>query len=144
MGAPFPESLWLPIFLFVVACAGLAITLLVVGRLVGPQRTSDVKGMPYESGMDPIHDSRRKFDIRFHLVAIAFLIFDVELLFLYPWAVASGDPAGVDAVVVSDAVPAAQQLIANRSLVFGEVMVFIVLLTLGLVYAWRKGVFQWR
>lgn len=144
MGAPFPESLWLPIFLFIVACAGLAITLLVVGRLVGPQRTSDVKGMPYESGMDPIHDSRRKFDIRFHLVAIAFLIFDVELLFLYPWAVASGDPAGVDAVVVSDAVPAAQQLIANRSLVFGEVMVFIVLLTLGLVYAWRKGVFQWR
>ncbi len=100
--------------------------------------------MPYESGMDPIHDTRRKFDIRFHLVAIAFLIFDVELLFLYPWAVAAGDPAGVDSVVVSESVPVAQQLIASRSLVFGEAMVFIALLALGLVYAWRKGVFQWR
>lgn len=144
MGAPFPETLWLPILLFILACAGLSVTLLVVGRIVGPQRTSEVKGMPYESGMDPIHDTRRKFDIRFHLVAIAFLIFDVELLFLYPWAVAAGDPGGVDSVVVSESVPVAQQLIASRSLVFGEAMVFIALLTLGLVYAWRKGVFQWR
>jgi len=142
--APFPESLWLPVLLFVIGCAGLALTLLVLGTVVGPQRASKVKAMPYESGMDPIHDARRKFDIRFHLVAIAFLIFDVELLFLYPWAVASGDPEGVDAVVVSDAVPVAQQLIASRGLVFGEVMVFIALLALGLAYAWRKGVFQWR
>ena len=142
--ASFPESLWLPVILFIVACAGLAVTLLVVGTVVGPQRTSKVKGMPYESGMDPIHDTKRKFDIRFHLVAITFLIFDVELLFLYPWAVASGDPQGIDAVVAADAVPVAQQLIASRALVFGEVMAFIALLALGLVYAWRKGVFQWR
>jgi len=142
--APFPESLWLPILLFIVGCAGLAVTLLVVGKVVGPQRTSEEKDMPYESGMDPIHDARRKFDIRFHLVAIAFMLFDVELLFLYPWAVASGHPRGIDTVVVADAVPVAQQLIAGRALVFGEVMTFIALLALGLVYAWRKGVFQWR
>ena len=68
--------------------------LLVVSGLVGPHKNSRVKEMPYESGMDPIHDARRRFDVRFYLVAIAFLVFDVELLFLYPWAVASRNPAG--------------------------------------------------
>ena len=105
--------------------------------------------MPYESGMDPIHDARRRFDVRFHLVAIAFLVFDVELLFLYPWAVASRPgavkrrrqrncvAAGIDAAV-------RHHLVSSRGLVFGEVMVFIALLALGFVYAWRKGVFRWR
>lgn len=93
--------------------------------------------MPYESGMDPIHDARRRFDVRFHLVAIAFLVFDVELLFLYPWAVAARSPAGLAAAV-------AENLVADRGLIFGEVLVFIALLALGFVYAWRKGVFQWR
>ena len=60
--------------------------------------------MPYESGMDPVHDTRRRFDVRFHLVAITFLVFDVELLFLYPWAEASRSPAGVDAAV-ADGLP---------------------------------------
>jgi NADH-quinone oxidoreductase subunit A len=97
--------------------------------------------MAYESGMDPIHDTHRKFDVRFHLVAIAFLVFDVELLFLYPWAVASRDAAGVDA-----AVAAARMLGVGltRGLVFGEALAFIALLAAGLIYAWRRGVFQWR
>ena len=82
-------SLFLPVLLFVVFAAALSIVLALAGRLLGPHRDSAVKRMPYESGMDPIHDSRRRFDVRFHLVAIAFLVFDVELLFLYPWAVAS-------------------------------------------------------
>jgi len=99
--------------------------------------------MPYESGMDPIHDAHRKFDVRFHLVAIAFLVFDVELLFLYPWAVASRSPAGIDAAVAA-ASTASQPLGYSRGLVFAEVMVFVALLGLGLVYAWRKGVFRWR
>jgi NADH-quinone oxidoreductase subunit A len=97
--------------------------------------------MPYESGMDPVHDTHRRFDVRFHLVAIAFLVFDVELLFLYPWAVASRDPVGVDAAV---AAAAGAGIGLTRALVFGEVMVFIGLLAVGLVYAWRRGVFQWR
>jgi NADH:ubiquinone oxidoreductase subunit 3 (subunit A) len=92
--------------------------------------------MPYESGMDPIHDAHRKFDVRFHLVAIAFLVFDVELLFLYPWAVASRDPAGIDAAV-SAAADAGIDL--TRGLIFGEALVFIALLAAGLVYAWRRG-----
>jgi NADH-quinone oxidoreductase subunit A len=80
--------------------------------------------------MDPIHDARRRFDVRFHLVAIAFLVFDVELLFLYPWAVANKAP------------PQIRQF--SSGLVFAEVMVFVALLTVGFVYAWRKGVFRWR
>ena len=79
----------LPIFLFVACARALSVGLLLVSGLVGPSKDGGVKQMPYESGMDPIHDARRRFDVRFHLVAIAFLVFDVELLFLYPWAVAS-------------------------------------------------------
>jgi NADH-quinone oxidoreductase subunit A len=127
-----------PILLFAACTTALAVGLLVVGRLIGPRhREVPVKLMPYESGMDPIHDTRRRFDVRFHLVAIAFLVFDVELLFLYPWAVASRNPAGIDAAVT-------QGLVSSRGLVFGEVMLFLALLVLGYVYAWRKGVFQWR
>ena len=127
----------LPILFFVVIATGLSVAMLFAGRLVGPRRKGAVKAMPYESGMDPIHDTRRRFDIHFHLVAIAFLLFDVELLFLYPWAVASRNPEGIPAAIQAEAVE-------SRGLVFGEVMFFIALLALGFVYAWRKGVFRWR
>ena len=123
----------LPLLVFLGCAALTAVAMLVVGSLLGPKRTNPVKQMPYESGMDPAHGARRRFDVRFHLVAIAFLVFDVELLFLYPWAVANKHPQGI----VGWGGPA-------RALVFGEVMVFTALLTLGLVYAWRKGVFRWR
>jgi NADH-quinone oxidoreductase subunit A len=127
----------LPLLLFVVCATALSIGLIAVSKVFGPRRNTAVKEMPYESGMDPIHDTRRRFDIHFHLVAIAFLLFDVELLFLYPWAVAVRNPAGVQAAV-------GNQLIASRGLVFAEVMVFIAFLAVGFAYAWRKGVFRWR
>lgn len=127
----------LPILLFGICAVGLPVGLLVLGSLLGPRRQTAVKRMPYESGMDPIHDTKRRFDVRFHLVAVAFLIFDVELLFLYPWAVASRNPAGVNAAV-------AQQWVSGRGLVFGAVMFFLALVILGLVYDWRKGVLRWR
>ena len=117
--------------------------MLALGLAVGPSRPSRVKEMPYESGMDPIHTARRRFDVRFHLVAIAFLVFDVELLFLYPWAVAAKRGAegtelqGIDAAV-------ADALVSGRGLVFAEVMVFIALLALGWVYIACKGLFRWR
>src|SRR5918993_2933795 len=91
----------LPVLLFVACATALSVGLLAVGKLFGPKRNTAVKEMPYESGMDPIHDTRRRFDVRFHLVAIAFLVFDVELLFLYPWAVASRDPLGIDVAVAA-------------------------------------------
>ena len=95
------ETVLLPILLFAGVAALVAIGMLVLGQAFGPKRSSAVKEMPYESGMDPVHDTRRRFDVRFHLVAICFLIFDVELLFLYPWAVASKDEAGVTAALVA-------------------------------------------
>jgi NADH-quinone oxidoreductase subunit A len=133
------EIIALPILLFALCATGLAVGLLTVGWLFGPWRAGKVKEMPYESGMDPIHDTRRRFDVRFHLVAIAFLVFDVELLFLYPWAVASSRKTdqGLDAAIDAG-------LVSSRDLVFGEAMVFIALLAFGFVYAWRKGVFRWR
>ncbi len=127
----------LPIFLFAACSTALAFVLLGVSALIGPSHDTRVKEMPYESGMDPIHDARRRFDVRFYLVAIAFLVFDVELLFLYPWAVASRNPQGIDAAV-------ANGWVSGRGLVFAEVLVFLVFLAAGYVYAWRKGVFQWR
>ena len=158
----------LPVFLFIICVLGLAIGLMVVSGLLNPGRPNRVTRMPYESGMDPIHDTRRRFDVRFHLLAIAFLIFDVELLFLYPWAVALRPaaeqqgireqqmvenidtpgslipnpqspipPSGIDAAVSAG-------LVESRHLVFGGAMTFLLLLTLGFVYDWRKGVFRWR
>lgn len=131
------ESIWLPVFMFAATSTALSVAMVVASYVMGPHRQGAVKQMPYESGMDPIHDARRRFDVRFHLVAIAFLIFDVELLFLYPWATASRNAEGLDAAV-------AEGLVAGRGLIFGEVLVFIALLALGFVYTWRKGVFEWR
>jgi NADH-quinone oxidoreductase subunit A len=144
------QSVALPIFLFLVCATALAGGLLVVAKFLNPDRAGHVKRMPYESGMDPVHDTRRRFDVRFHLLAIAFLVFDVELLFLYPWAVAShpspvaasaadrgGSTQGVDMAVAAG-------WVENRHLVFAGAMVFVILLTLGYVYDWRKGVFRWR
>jgi NADH-quinone oxidoreductase subunit A len=131
------QAALIPVLLFLVCSTALGFGLLAASRVIGPRRSGAVKEMPYESGMDPIHDTRRRFDIRFHLVAIAFLLFDVEILFLYPWTVASRSQAGIDQAVTSG-------LVSSRGLVFGEVLVFIVLLGLGYIYAWRKGVFRWR
>ena len=126
----------LPIFLFVGCALAVPIGMLLAGSLIGPRRKGDVKRMPYESGMDPIHDTHRRFDVRFHLVAIAFLIFDVELLFLYPWAVASRNPSGIDGVT--------GELVSSRGIVFAGVLFFISLVVLGLLYEWRRGVLRWR
>ena len=127
----------LPVLLFVVIAAAVSVSLLVLPLVFAPRRKSAVKDMPYESGMDPIHDTRRRFDVRFHLVAVTFLVFDVELLFLYPWAVASRSPAGIDAAV-------AEGMISGRGLAFGGGLVFILLMVVGFAYDWRKGVFRWR
>jgi len=147
----------LPVFLLLAGALGLAVALLVAARLLHPSRPGRVKQMPYESGMDPIHSARRKFDVRFHLLAIAFLVFDVELLFLYPWAVTArparlAAPAATAAgagehTEVIDATAAALQdteLVRNHRAVFVGVMVFVALLTLGFIYDWRKGIFRWR
>ena len=128
---------FVPLLIFIVAGVGLTLALLAVSSILGPKRQGRVKEMPYESGMDPFHDTRRRFDVRFHLVAVAFLIFDVELLFIYPWAVASHNPQGI-ATAIQD------QWVSGRGLVFGGVLFFLALVIAGLIYEWRKGVLQWR
>jgi NADH-quinone oxidoreductase subunit A len=132
-----------------------------VANVFNPVRPGRVKSMPYESGMNPFHDTHRRFDIRFHLLAIAFLVFDVELLFLYPWAVAmrpAAEPTPVfpKVAIQSSELPreppsapgfddaVARRWIENRNMIFIGAMLFIVLLSLGFVYDWRKGVFNWR
>ena len=127
----------LPLVLFFLCLGGLAVALLVLGNLFGPRKSTPIKRMPYESGMDPIHDTRRRFDVRFYLLAIAFLVFDVELLFLYPWAVVFGAKARAG--------DAAAEIVEGRPpLIFVGGLVFLGLLVLGFVYDWRKGVFRWR
>ena len=141
------DGYFLPVLIFAGACTALSLGLLVAGSALGPRRKTPVKQMPYESGMDPIHDTHRRFDVRFHLVAIAFLLFDVELLFLYPWAVAGRNESGLDAAVAQATVLSASlntTIGFSRLLVFSEVMLFMALLALSLVYAWKRGVFQWR
>jgi NADH-quinone oxidoreductase subunit A len=137
------DTLFLPVLLFAAASTLLCVGLLTIASLVGPNpRTTAIKEMPYESGMDPIHGTQRRFDVRFHLVAIVFLVVDVELLFLYPWAVASRHPAGLPAAVAEAAAAGVEGY--SRGLVFAEVMIFVGFLAAGIIYAWKKGVFQWR
>ena len=122
------ETFALPIFLFVVISTAVAAVILLLAHLIGPKHRSSVKLMPYESGMDPVHDARQRFNIGFYLLAIEFLVFDVELLILFPWAVGyGGNNAG-----------------KYGHGVFWVVMGFLVILTIGFAYTWRKGVFKWK
>ncbi len=144
-----------PIFLFLLVAVMTALGMLVTSALIGPKKSTAVKEMPYESGMDPIGDARQRFDVRYYLVAIVFLLFDVELLFLYPWAVAHWS---MPASAPPDVARAAPDLVSSgvvglpvagippvfRTLVFFEVLVFVAVLAAAFAYAWRKGVFEWR
>ena len=127
----------LPVLLMVVLAVLVVAGMLALPYLVAPRHKTPVKLMPYESGMDPVGDARGRFDVQFYLVAIVFLLFDVELLFLYPWAVAAWNQSGLDAAERTGD-------LMSAGLVFVEVLVFIGLLGFAYAYAWRKGVFDWR
>ncbi len=137
----FALSTYYPIFLFLLFtlafCGGVLV--LTHFRLIKPMKPTPVKDMPYESGMDPVGDARQRFDVKFYLMAILFLVFDVELLFLYPWGVAVysrplEESQGLPLLVPTD----------FRDLIFWEVLLFLATLVVAYVYAWRKGVFRWR
>ncbi len=85
----FHLQTYFPVFIFLLAIIAFAAVTLLLAHLIGPRKRTPVKMMPYESGMDPIGDTRHRFEVKFYLIAIVFLVFDVELLFLYPWAVAA-------------------------------------------------------
>ena len=123
-----------PVLVYVVALIGFVITNLVLAQVAGPRKKTTIKQMPYESGMDPIGDARQPFDVKFYLVAILFLVFDVELLFLYPWAVSAY--SGTES---TGGIP-----VELRGTVFAVMLVFMATLAIAYFYAWRKGVFRWR
>src|ERR1700731_3066848 len=120
---PFELATYLPIFLYLLFILGMAATMLLMAHTIGPRHKTAVKSMPYESGMDPIGDAHQRFDVRFYLIAILFLVFDVELLFLYPWAVVAYREDGLPP--------------ALRRPVFWCVLAFIVLLLIAYIYDWR-------
>jgi NADH:ubiquinone oxidoreductase subunit 3 (subunit A) len=136
---PFDLAVYYPIFLFLAVILALALIILVLAHTIGPWRPTAVKLMPYESGMDPIGSTRKHFDVKFYLTAILFLVFDVELLFLYPWAVIAYRDQAAAPGAIERTLP-----LELRPAVFWEVLIFLGTLALAYVYAWRKGVFQWR
>src|SRR5579884_4078634 len=132
----FTLSTYYPIFLYLLVIIGFAVSALLATHLLGPKRRTPIKQMPYESGMDPIGDARQRFDVKFYLIAILFLVFDVELLFLYPWAVATFRPAPGDGAPAGPVPTLAESIDPFRTAIFWEVIVFLVTLAVAYVYAW--------
>ncbi len=114
---------YLPVLLFLIVSTGIGIALLIVGAVLGPKRPGADKLSPYECGFEAFEDARMKFDVRYYLIAILFIVFDLEIAFVFPWAV------------------------IFRSLgVFGlvEMGIFLGLLVLGFAYVWKKGALEWE
>src|SRR5438093_13597221 len=117
---------YLPILLMFVVAAGFAITFIVLSQLVGQRKRTRTKLMPYECGKDPVGSARERFSVKFYLIAMIFILFDIEVIFLVPWAV-------IFRLLSSPAM-------GMRNLIFFEMLVFIALLAAGLVYVIKKGV----
>ena len=115
------------LIVFTTAVAVIAITL---GTLFGPKRPSDKKSMPYESGMNPIGPGTRRIPVRFYLIAVLFILFDIEVVFFIPWA-----------LVFNDFVKAS---LYQGFFMLAEMFVFIVILLVGYAYAWKKGALEWE
>jgi NADH-quinone oxidoreductase subunit A len=130
----FSLQTYYPILLFLAVIVAFCIAAMLAAHLVGPRKRTPVKDMTYESGMDPVGDARQRFDVKFYLIAILFLVFDIELLFLYPWAASYLD-VGEGATVLPSGI---------QGVVFWEVLAFLVTVVVAYVYAWRRGVFRWR
>lgn len=119
-------SYW-PVLLLLIFAIGFAVVTTIATHLLGPGRKGDVKGGVYESGVNPIATARKRFHIRYYLLAITFLVFDVEIIFLYPWAITFKqiNPDGALATVF-----------------VGRILFFLLTSVIAYVYAWRKGVFR--
>jgi len=121
-------SHYAPVGVLLLIAIGFAVMSLVLPRLLAPRRQGPVKAGPYESGVDPIGSARQRFNVRFYIVAVAFLLFDVEIVFLYPWAT-------VFPSLSSDS--------DFRGMFLARVLFFIFTSVVAFVYAWRKGVFRY-
>ena len=120
---------YLPILLMFVVAAGFAVGNVLLSQLVGQRKSTRTKLMPYECGKDPIGSARERFSVKFYLIAMIFILFDIEVIFLIPWAV----------VFKSFAADSSQM----RLLIYVEMMMFVVLLLVGYIYVVKKGAFDW-
>ena len=121
----FPEYLqeYLPIILFLIIALILSCAFVAVNFILSPKNPDPEKLSAYECGFEPFEDSRMEFDVRFYLVAILFIIFDLEIAFLFPWAISLG----------------------NIGLLgFSSMMIFLFILTIGFIYEWKKGALDWE
>ncbi len=114
---------YFPILIFLLIAAGMAVGLIAAGGILGPRRPNSEKLSSYECGFESFEDARMKFDVRFYLVAILFIIFDLEIAFLFPWAVA------LDAIGMTGLIAMA---------------VFLAVLVIGFIYEWKKGALEWE
>jgi len=114
---------YLPILLFIAIAAGLSVVMILGSLLSGKQNPDSEKLSAYECGFDAFTDARNKFDVRFYLVCLLFIIFDLEIAFLFPWAISLGD-IGVFG--------------------FWSMIVFLGILTVGFIYEWKKGALEWE
>lgn len=122
----------------ILLAAGIAAATLIVAHVFGPKRSGPVKDSPYESGMPPITDTHRRFNIRFYIVAMLFMLFDVEVIFMWPWAVAFYQAAANEMVV-----PLEDGTLVGKGFLLAGMGLFFLLLVFGLVYEWKRGAFQW-
>ncbi|KAF1015867.1 MAG: NAD(P)H-quinone oxidoreductase subunit 3 [Stenotrophomonas maltophilia] len=114
---------YLPSLLFLIVATGIGVTLMLVGRFLGPRRPDLEKLSPYECGFEAFEDARMKFDVRYYLIAIQFIVFDLEIIFIVPWTQVFME-------------------IGARSLV--TMGLFIGMLFLGFIYVWKKGALEWE
>lgn len=124
-----PRAAWAPVVLMIVIGLGFGVGNVVLSSLIGPRRKGAVKEGTYESGMVPVGDTRRRFNVRFYLVAIMFVAFDVEVVIMYPWAVAYAPALASDS--------------AQGGIMLVGISMFVLLLVIGYAYDWGKGVFRW-
>ena len=121
-GAYIPTN-YLPVLIFLIIGVVFGVVALLLGMIFRPSKPYREKLLPYESGVDPLGEPRYRFSIRFYIIAMLFVIFDVEAVFIYPWAVVF-DKIGIYAFI--------------------EMVIFIVILLIGYIYAWDKEAFQWE
>ncbi|MEQ1601366.1 MAG: NADH-quinone oxidoreductase subunit A [Methylophilaceae bacterium] len=114
---------YFPILLFIIVGLAVGVAPIVVGKLLSPHRPDDQKNSPYECGFEAFEDARMKFDVRYYLVAILFILFDLEIAFLFPWAI-----------------------VIREIGLFGylAMMAFLGILVVGFVYEWMKGALEWE
>jgi NADH-quinone oxidoreductase subunit A len=125
---------YIPILIVFIFVAGFAVTNIVLSHVVGKRKNTRAKLMPYECGMDPVGSAHQRFSVKFYLIAMLFILFDIEAVFLLPWAVVFRTM--VNALTLNGQ-PA-------RSFVFFEMMIFVAVLLVGYVYVWKKGLFEWN